>query len=68
MLENGKLSNPEALNKVRLDFENSLGQEPCIALQINISLEPYEKKDIVLCFGNENSIEDVKNKYKNIQI
>lgn len=69
-MANGSLSNPDALNKVGLDFENSLGQEPCIALQINICIEPYENKEIILGFGNENSIEEVKKqvqKYSNIE-
>lgn len=58
----GKLDNPDALNKVSLDFENSLGQIPCIAIQINVTLEAYENKEISLVFGNENEIEEIKRK------
>ena len=60
----GTLANPEALNNAGLDFENSLGQNPCIAIQINLNLEPYERKEIALTFGNENSIEEIKNQVK----
>ena len=68
---NGTLANPDALKKVGLDFANSLGQNPCIAIQINICLEPYERKEISLVFGNEDSVEAVKmqvEKYGNLGI
>ena len=65
----GNFSNPEALNKVGLDFENSLGQTPCIAIQINITLDAYENKDISLMFGCGKFIDEIKQiakKYSNI--
>ena len=67
-LGKGDLTNPEGLNKVGLDFENSLGQMPCIAIQVNTCLEPYEYKEIALSFGNENSIEEVKKQVEKYSI
>lgn len=47
----GSLANPEALNKISLNGENSLGQTPCIAMELEIELEEFESKEIVLLFG-----------------
>ena len=66
---NGNISNPEALNKVCLDNENGLGLDSCMALEFNIELNPFEKREISICFGEEDNNLDIKNiayKYSNI--
>ena len=62
---NRDLSNPEAMDKVELSNENSLGHESCIAIEIQIELEAYEDKKIVLSLGEdrEGVVEEIANKY-----
>ena len=68
-LGEGGLANPNALSKVSLNNENSLGKQACIAYQIEIDLESFENKEISIMLGaQENSI-DCKNmayKYQKI--
>ena len=48
-------------------MENSLGLPSCIAIEIEIELEPYEEKKIVLMLGEEDEkheIYDVIEKFK----
>ena len=62
----GDLSNPDALNKINLNNENSLGKQPCIALELEITLDEFESKEIVLLFGegeNEAQIQEYIQKY-----
>lgn len=54
-------------NKV-LSNENSLGNNTCIAIEIEINLEAYEEKEIVLALGMIEKEEKIETKYKNIQI
>ena len=56
----GNLSNPEALDKVTLDNSSGLGQNSCIAIELEIELESFEEKEIVLQFGEEDSLLDAK--------
>lgn len=68
-LGKGTLENPEGINKVELSNENSLGVDSCIAIELNVSLEGFESKNIVVILGEENNILDIKNmayKYSNI--
>lgn len=58
---NKDLSNPEAIDKVELSSENSLGHEGCIAVQMEIEFEPYENKNIVLALGEGNDIYEAEN-------
>ena len=57
---NGNLKNPEGLDKVELDNSGGLGQNSCIAIELEIELESYEDKEIILQFGEENTLLDVK--------
>ncbi len=57
---NGNIKNPEGLDRVGLDNSNGLGQNSCIAIELEIELESYEDKEIILQFGEENTILDVK--------
>ncbi len=66
---NGSIANPEALSKVSLNNENGLGLDSCIAYEILVELNPYEKKEISICLGAEDTKLDMKNiayKYSNI--
>ena len=56
----GNLQNPDGLDKVSLDNTSGLGEDSCIAIEIEIELESYESKEIVLQFGEEPTILDVK--------
>ena len=62
------LGNPEAMDKVELSGENALGHEGCIAMEIQIELEAYEDKKIVLCLGEEGeNLETITRKYRSLQ-
>ena len=56
----GNLQNPEGLDKVTLDNSSGLGQNSCIAIEIEVELESFEEKEIILQFGEEPTILDVK--------
>lgn len=56
----GTAQNPEGLDKVSLDNQTGLGQNSCVAIEIEIELESFEEKEIVLQFGEDVSILDVK--------
>lgn len=65
----GGPQNPQAIHKVSLNNSSGLGEESCVAIEIEIELQDYEKKEIVLALGEEESLLDVKNlayKYSNI--
>ena len=67
---NGSLSNPEALDKISLNNENSLGKDACIAIQIDIELKQFESKEISLILGGEEKLLDLYDKaykYSNIE-
>lgn len=52
-LGKGNLANPDGLNSIRLDGQNSIGKEAAIVLQFDIELEPYETKEISFVFGTQ---------------
>ncbi len=56
----GSIQNPEALDKVSLDNSSGLGQNSCIAIELEIELESYEDKEIILQFGEEETQLDAK--------
>ncbi len=64
------IENPKAISKVSLDNKNALGKSSCIAIEMNIEIEPYADKTIALALGEEENLIDAKNiayKYSNIQ-
>ena len=66
----GNIANPDALKKSRLNNENSLGKQPCIAYEIEVELESLSEKEIIFTLGAEENIIDSKNmayKYNKIQ-
>lgn len=56
----GNISNPEALDKVALDNSGGLGGNSCVAIEIEVELESFEEKEIVLEFGEEENPLDAK--------
>ena len=67
---NGNISNPEGLEKISLSNENSLGNSSCIAIQIDITIYPYENKEISLIIGEGESsleVQDLAYKYSDIK-
>ncbi|MCI8620923.1 MAG: hypothetical protein HFJ50_03920 [Clostridia bacterium] len=62
----GDFRSPDSIFKTGLDFENGLGVPSCIALEMEIELEPYEEKRINFVLGEEENKENaitVLNKY-----
>ncbi|MCR5187191.1 MAG: glycosyl transferase, partial [Clostridia bacterium] len=57
----GGISNPDALKKYQLDNSNSLGKKACVAIEVEVELESMSSKEIVLSFGTEENIVDMKN-------
>ncbi len=68
-LGSGNIIVPEAINKVSLDNESNIGQNSCVAIEINVTIKSYENKVISLLLGKENNVLEAKNtayKYSNI--
>ena len=66
----GTLKNPDGTTKIRLNNENSLGVNSCIAYEIEVTLESLSEKDIVFLLGAEESelnCKDISYKYSKIQ-
>ncbi len=66
----GSLKNPEGLKKVKLDNDNGLGKQACIAYEIEIEIDSYAQKEISLILGAEETVIDSKNmayKYRKIE-
>ncbi len=69
-LGQGGISNPDGIRKEMLNNENSLGNSSCIAYEIEVEIESFGQKEIVILLGAEESILDCKNnsyKYSKIQ-
>ena len=67
---NGGISNPEAIKKYRLNNEDGLGKDSCIAIELEIELDSMSSKEIVFGFGVSDNILDCKStayKYCNLQ-
>ena len=69
-LGSGGVSNPDGMKKYKLNNDDGLGKESCIAIEIEIELDSMSNKEIVLGLGRENNILECKNiayKYSNAQ-
>lgn len=65
---NGSIKNPEAIEKDKLENENSLGEKPCIAIEVNVELKAFEDKEIVFVLGtDENKSKETAYKYTNLE-
>jgi len=63
------IQDPIALKSVKLDDESGLGSDSCIAIELEIDLEPYEKKEFSLLLGQEDNVINAKDtvyKYTNL--
>ena len=58
----GTIQNPDGLQKIALDRKNGLGEDSGIALSIELELNSFEEKDVVLLLGVEQDKIDAKNK------
>ena len=47
----GDLSNPEALSREYLSGTLGSGYDPCATVQVNVTLEPNENKDVIFMLG-----------------
>ena len=66
---NGKIDNPKAINAVSLSSQSGLGENSCIAIELEIELEAYENREIVLFLGEEENLlnaKDMAYKYSKI--
>ena len=59
-LGRGGISNPDGLNKVRLNNSTGFGKQNCIAIQIEVEIDSMGEKEIVLNIGAEQNIIDAK--------
>lgn len=67
---NDDITNPDAIKKPRLNNENSIGNNACIAYEIEAEIESFSEKEIIFMLGAEESIIDSKNmsyKYSKLQ-
>ena len=66
---NGTIKNPEGIRKIELDKQNLLGVDDLLAVEMKISLEAFERKDIVIILGADENILNLKDtayKYTNV--
>ena len=66
---NGTIKNPEGIRKIELDRENALGKDSVVVIEMKISLEAFESKDIVIALGADESmlnLKDIAYKYANV--
>ncbi len=64
------LINPDGLEQIELNRDNSYGKEACVAIEWNIKLDAMEEKEIAIIIGAEESdidIQDIAYKYSNIE-
>ena len=60
-LGQGGLQNPDGLRKSSFNNENSLGNNSCIAYEVEVELESYSEKEISILLGAEDNVLDSKN-------
>ena len=60
-LGDGGISNPDALRKYRLNNEDSIGRNGCIAIEIKLEIEAMSNKEIIISLGAEENKVDIKN-------
>ena len=60
-LGSGKIENPTGIKEEKLNNETGIGQESCMALEINIELESYANKEIIIMLGANDNLMDCKN-------
>lgn len=66
-MENGSVREPKGIYKSELSMENALGNPSCIVIEIEIELEAYQDKNIVLMLGEDEEeikIDETVSKFK----
>ena len=66
----GGIQNPDALNKISLNNEQSIGKQPIICYEVEVEIESFSSKQVSMLLGAEESIIDCKNiayKYSKVQ-
>ena len=65
------ITNPDGLDQIELNRDNSYGKEGVIAIEWNIKIDSMEEKEIAIIIGKDNddsnTIEDIAYKYSNIE-
>lgn len=67
----GGIADPDALKRERLSGVTGIGFDPCAVMQVNITVEPKQIKELIFVFGEAMKLEDVNeitNKYKKLHI
>lgn len=67
---NGSIKEPESLNKISLTNENALGNNSCVAIEIDVTIYPYENKEISLILGEGETkleVQDLVYKYSDVK-
>jgi len=67
----GKTETPRFMQKSKLSNYSGSGEEPCISENIKISLEPNEEKEIVIMFGESDSLDkmmELTQKYSSFEV
>ena len=58
----GNIANPDALKKIYLNNINSLGKEQILAIKMQVELEEYQNKELVILLGSEQTLLDSQDK------
>ncbi|WP_234123465.1 GH36-type glycosyl hydrolase domain-containing protein [Clostridium hydrogenum] len=56
----GKIENPQFMVKERLSNDVGSGEDPCISENVKVELKPNEEKELIIMFGQDMSIEVIK--------
>jgi cyclic beta-1,2-glucan synthetase len=67
--KNGNLSNPDGLNQIELNRENSYGEDGIVAISMEVKVDAMSSKDVSIIIGADEEIgkcQDVAYKYSNI--
>ena len=63
------IKSPRAIDAVSLESQSGLGQSSCIAVELEINLEAYENRELILFLGEEDNLlnaKDMAYKYSKI--
>ena len=66
----GGLKNPDGISKLKLNNENSIGKDACICFEIEIEIDSFSEKEIILTLGAEQNLlncKDLAYKYGKVE-
>ena len=68
-LGKGGITNPDGMKKYKLNQDNGIGKKSCMAIEVEVEIESFSSKEIILSLGAEDNIDAVNNTiYKYNQI